>query len=422
MNPALIYDDVLSVSAKTTFEAVTHALMRIGLTDTSGVSLGDALALVERVESVRGEVIGERGDRQFRMYVRLTAGARDALARSQQFKRGRDNTVYHKGYPTSYREQGGDPSAQISIAPDGRRADIDVDYRASSFPVALFNGHLTSANSDVRAGNNYDRHINRWAGFQKWWGGFFGVHQDRPPALDATPRPVAIPTTPRIGKKNIDAMVQDFLTAWLVEGDVVASMGYFSERAFVCLARDSDNPADFDRGLAPFQLMVNLKSAHDALGPRASLDKVVVGMPLTMPALRAFRQPHEAQFVIYSVPDDVAATFDCEGQLTLGDPKPVKRAYGKYFGATFTVGDRRADPVALLWAKEQGYWKIVSWKVGADDARTPAPEPVPDAPVARISADPTLVQAARGFLDSWLVKKNYDGGLRVHVAESLRVL
>ena len=75
-------------------------------------------------------------------------------------------------------------------------------------------------------------------------------------------------------------MVNDFLTAWLVEGDVIASMGYVSERSYACLARDSDNPADFDRGLAPFQLMINMKAAHDALGSRASLDTVVVGAPL----------------------------------------------------------------------------------------------------------------------------------------------
>jgi hypothetical protein len=41
-------------------------------------------------------------------------------------------------------------------------------------------------------------------------------------------------------------MVNDFLTAWLVEGDVVTAMGYVSERAYACLARDSDNPSDFD--------------------------------------------------------------------------------------------------------------------------------------------------------------------------------
>jgi hypothetical protein len=81
--------------------------------------------------------------------VRLTPGARETLALVQQFKRRADNSVFHKGYPVNYRE-GGTPSVQISIALDGRPADVDVDYRASSFPSALFNGHLTSATSDVR--------------------------------------------------------------------------------------------------------------------------------------------------------------------------------------------------------------------------------------------------------------------------------
>ncbi len=100
------------------------------------------------------------------MYVLLKDGTIDQLNRSREFKREGDNTVYHHGYPVNYRQQGGAPSIQISIALDGRRADIDVDYRSSSFPVALFNGHLTASNSDVRAGNNYDRHTVRWIGFQ----------------------------------------------------------------------------------------------------------------------------------------------------------------------------------------------------------------------------------------------------------------
>jgi hypothetical protein len=36
---------------------------------------------------------------------------------------------------------------------------------------------------------------------------------------------------------------------------------------------------------------------------------------------------------------------------------------------------------------------------------------VPEPKVARINADPTFVQAARGFLENWLVKKNYDAAL-----------
>ncbi len=399
------YDDVLTVSTKTTFEAVTHALMTTVLTDRPGASLGDALALVDQVDSVRGEVEGAATDRQFRIYVRLTPAAVDILSRSQQFRRALDNSVYHRGYPINYRAQGGVPSIQISVAPDRRHGDIDVDYRSSMFPASLLNGHLTASNSDVRAGRNFDRHLNRWAGFQNWWNNFFGVRQERAPAeteSSSTPQ-----RTPRAGRANIDDMVNDFLKAWLIEGDSVTAMGYISERSYACLAQDRDDPSTFDHGQAPFQLMINLRAAHDSLGPHTSLDGLVVGTRLAKPALRVVTQPHHAQFVLYSVPDDVAASFDCASQMTLADPANVRRAYGTYFGATFYLAGSRDTPVALLWAREDGYWKIVSWKVGSDDATTPPPEPVAETKATRIGADPTLVSAANGFLESWLVRKDY---------------
>ena len=408
VEPGPFYDEVMAQSTKTTFDAITHALLTTKLTDSSGRSLGDALSLIERVESVSGERPGASGDRQFRMYVRLIPGALDTLRRSKEFKRGRDNTVYHKGYPISFRQQGGDPSVQVSAALDGRRADIDVDYRASSFPNALFNGHLTSANSDVRAGPNYDKHQNRWTGLGNWWRGFFGVSQSKAPevAVAGPNRPV-IATTPRIGKKDIDVMVHDFLRAWLIEGNVAQAIGYVSERAYACLAQGSDNPSDFDRGLAPVQLMVNLKAAHDALAKHDSLPQLITAMRLPMPGLRAVKHRHDAQFAIYQVPDDIAAKFDCERQLTLGDV-PVKRNYGNWYGATFSVAGNRDSRVALLWKKDNGYWKVASWKVGTDDATTPAPPAVADPKIAHVKADTSLVTAARGFLESWLVRKEYD--------------
>src|SRR5262245_48079517 len=182
---ASFYDDIVSLSAKTTFEAVTHALMMSRLTDPSGAPLGDALALVERVEAVKGEVAGVPGDQQFRMYVRLRPDALGTLEQSTECSRGADNSGYHRGYPINYRQQGQVPAIQFSVAIDERRADIDVDYRSSSFPAGLFNGHLTASNSDVRAGDNYDRHINRWTGFTNWWQSFFGVGGQN--AAEATP-------------------------------------------------------------------------------------------------------------------------------------------------------------------------------------------------------------------------------------------
>src|SRR5262245_8787790 len=239
VEPGPFYDEILSQSTKTTFDAVTNALMTTRLTDRAGAPIGDALALVSEVDAVRGEVPGAPGDHQFRMYVRLTPDAVNTLQRCTEFRRAADNSIYHKGYPINYRGQGGAPSIQISIALDKRRADIDVDYRSSSFPVGLFNGHLTSSNSDVRAGNNFDRHLNRWSGLRNWWRSFFGVGQSQDHAPD-TPAstPLALPQKPRAGNAKIDTMVNDFLTAWLVEGNIAAAMGYVSERSYACLAQD----------------------------------------------------------------------------------------------------------------------------------------------------------------------------------------
>ena len=413
--PGPFYDSQVRVSARTTFDAVTNALIRTSLTDASGQPLGNALDLIERVQSARGRIAGAAGDQQFRLYVQLKPSAITTLTRSREFKRADDNTVFHHGYPINYRQEGGAPSIQISIALDHVRADIDVDYRSSGFPSALFNGHLSASNSDVRAGNNYDRHANRWTGFQNWWRNVFGLRsQADDDAQDE--RPGALPVAPRAGRKNIDAMMHDFLTAWLVDGDTLGAFSYFSERSYACMTEDRDDGSAIDRGTAPFALIVALKRAHEALGLRTSLDGVAVGVRLAMPALKLVTQPYHSRFVIYSIPDDVAASFDCESRQTPGDARKARREYGKYFGATFyiDVPGGKDHSLALLWAQQAGYWKIVSWQAepeGDDGPRLHEPPGVKPT-VTRSRADATLVDAARGFLDSWLMRKDYDAAFR----------
>ena len=411
---APFYDTRVRFSAKTTFEAVTHALMTTTLTDESGARLGDGLDLIERIDSVKGQVPGVGGDHQFRMYALLRSDAMTALERSREFKRGADNTIYHKGYPINFRAQGGTPSIQISIAEDRRHADVDVDYRGSSFPTALFNGHLTSANSDVRAGSNYDRHVNRWSGFNNWWRSFFGIRLERAPADDTTST-VAIPDAPKIGKKTVDVMVHEFLRTWLVDGNVMEAMAYVSDRSYACLAEEAEDPAGFDRGMAPFRILSRLKAAKDAIGPRQSLEGVIAGVRITNAELKVVVQPHHAQFVLYAVPDDVAATFDCGSRQAGRDTARPSRTYGSYYGSLFyTPGAggalaARGQTVALLWARVNGYWRIVSWHVEPEADDTPAPK-TPAAMVSpvRMKAEPDLVQSARRFLESWLVRRDYD--------------
>src|SRR5262245_106377 len=162
-DPAQIYDSA-RVSQRTTFDAVTHALLHTPLTDSSNRPMGTALDLVEARAQVAGQESGASGDKQFRLYVLLKPGAYKILSGSREFIRERDNATYHHGYPYSFRMKG-TPSIQFSGSRDFKRADIDVDYRSSDFPQFVFNGHLSASNSDVRACYNLERHDGRRAGF-----------------------------------------------------------------------------------------------------------------------------------------------------------------------------------------------------------------------------------------------------------------
>src|SRR5215472_5895658 len=199
--------NTFSISTRTTFEGVTHALMTTKLTDKSGKSMGSALDLVQSIEAINGKVPHARGDLQFRVYVVLKPDAIEKLRAAGEFFRDRDNTVYHHGYPLNYRQDGGAPSIQVSLSKDARHADIDVDYRSARFPSALVNGHLTAANSDVRAGGNTQKHVQRWQGLADWWHNLFGF----PAEIEASESIMEgeIPPIPRKGEDKIEAAAAD---------------------------------------------------------------------------------------------------------------------------------------------------------------------------------------------------------------------
>src|SRR5688572_30397944 len=76
------------LSSRTTFDAVTHALLRSVLTDRdSREPLGRTFELIDLVEAVRGQIDGTPGDHQFRLYVTLKTGARAKLDRADEFHR-----------------------------------------------------------------------------------------------------------------------------------------------------------------------------------------------------------------------------------------------------------------------------------------------------------------------------------------------
>jgi hypothetical protein len=345
------------------------------------------------------------------------------LDNAKEFRRTADNTFFHQGYPISYR-QDGYPSIQISMARDASRADIDVDYRSSRFPVALVNGHLSAANSDVRAGN-LDRHNGRWTGLVNWWDGFMGslFTDDVEVPQDA---PQDFPATPRAGSKTIDVAVDDFLRSWLVEGQPNLAVAYVDAAAYDCLAQRLEKEGQaLDRGLASLQLFARMKRIHDVIGPRKSLVGTTRPRRLPDPALKIVDHKRQDQYAIYGVPRALAEQMSCASYTSFGKlpPAPVTRGRGEVyenFYSTVAIDrpDRAGAALGLLWQRRDGLWKIVSYQAVWEDApdATTMPELMkPAAPVAgaRVTAEPSLLQANERFLDAWLVRKNYDEAVTI---------
>ena len=305
--PAEVYDG-LALSTKTTLNAVTHALSLTLLTDDAGRSMNlTALDLIAKVDAVAGHIPGQGGDRQFRLYVQLRPETQRILEQSREFSRQVDNTVYHQGYPICFRGSGGTPSIQFSLARDGTHGDIDVDYRSSAFPIMLINGHLTSSNSDVRAGNNDERHNGRWSGLVNWWRGFMGLPLADVPLGEAGEN--VLSSEPRLGKAtNAEDAIFDFFSAWLVEQAPRVAAGYIGPRAFACLEVDRGVPVD--RGVARFQMIRAMESVNQRIGRIGSLAAALRGVSLAGSRSKEMPQTHRDAFVMYDVREDLAEALD----------------------------------------------------------------------------------------------------------------
>ena len=410
-----------SLSTRTTFEAVTHALQTTALTDKSGKPMGTAFDLVEAIEAISGKVTRARGDLQFRMYVVLKPDARQKLKESSEFFRDRDNTVYHRGYPLNYR-QDGTPSIQFSMAKDGRHADIDVDYRSSGFPAGLFNGHLTAANSDVRAGNNTQVHLQRWQGLADWWHSLFGM-QGVVDDSDAELLAGDVPPVPRKGEGKLEEAVQDFLQSWLVERKPELSASYFATQSFACLAEYGPQSGRVvNAGNAPYVAAKDLASISKAIGPVSTTAQAVRPETLQGRDIKAMKQPYMTTFALYRVSNGVAADFECDPDQAYDELEKSRAAgtedkLGKYFASVFRLksGKTESDAITLLWTKEGKVWKIVAWQVEPAEGKPGATPDIRRGATAakrpaktKVTAEPAVLQATHDFLHTWLVNDDYE--------------
>ena len=248
----------------------------------SGATLGSALDLVTGIDRISGHQHGRQGDEQFRLYVRLRPGARETLEKSRQFTRSRENTIYHIGFPVDYRQGGRMPTLQISMSEDEASADIDVDYRSSNMPEAMWNGHLSSANSDVRAGDNHSRHTKRWDGLVNWWRqAFGGVAEENVSegellaSLTAPEKITPLPPNRPLGATDIPELsdaAQEFLADWLVRHNYDEAMEFISDESLPCLVVSPEST--LKKGTRPAMRKV-LEESGKRFGEHSSLSTII---------------------------------------------------------------------------------------------------------------------------------------------------
>ena len=422
VDPAEGYDK-LPLSGKTTFNAVTHALLMTRLTDASGKSLASsAFELVDKMDSVTGQILGERGDAQFRIYVQMKPTAMALLSASKEFERTADNTIYHKGYPTCFRTKGV-PSIQVSLTRDAARADIDVDYRSSRFPVALVNGHLNSSNSDVRVGDNDARHNNQWAGLQNWWRNLLGLPiAEDPPKIGER----VLARVPKRKDTKPSEAIFDFLDSWLVQQKPNESIAYIDEETYACM--ELEKRMNTDRGMAMIAMLQNMLSANQRIGKVSSLAEAASSVTITGERVKPIEQPHQREFALYEVREDLAEEFKCANRLDSAEisPKASKSDdFGKYVGAVFRIGAKgqTGNVLATLWRKDQGYWKMITYDIDPELDRSSIPNVGVNRATAHsmdyVDADKDMIKAAADFLKLWLIRKEPDKAVRYFVPECL---
>lgn len=408
-SPQELYESA-PVSSRTTFEAVTHALNRSTLTSSDGASLGTALDLIDRMETVHGKIEGAGGDEQFRLYATLKPGAAAILDKSKEFNRGPDNTVFHRGYPICYRQKGGVPSIQFSISLDEQRCDIDVDYRSSKFPAGLVNGHLSSSNSDVRAGNNHQRHTNRWEGLQNWWATWFGGGSAKEGEVETGA--AAVTEQPKADRGKLAEALNEFFQSWLIEKKPGLAIAYFSPRSYSCevgMHADDEGPP-INRGLVPIRILRGMHGANEAFPNLKTIDDFVDSVAMDRPALRAAEAQSDQRFKVYQVRDDLAAKFECDYKYGFAESPNAKEKFGDTYGVAvrFKPPNKPASLFYFVWRKEKGNWRIVSYDSEASMVKRELPDLRAKSAAPKTETykgDPALVQTAQNFMENLLLKR-----------------
>ena len=238
------------------------------------------------------------------------------------------------------------------------RISTSTTGRAAA-PQALFNGHLTASNSDVRAGENPKLHNARWTGLVSWWQNVFGKMKDsKPKEVDLANSDLAVgPVTPLppdrppgAAPERIEDAAQEFLTDWLVRRQYDQALEFLSPQAYACV-----NLSDDARGQALDAAGVRsearklMEYASARLGRRANLTSAIVAFTPRDPNRPITDHPFKKEFLLGPVSESEARQYLCSQSTA-----PAASAGTDYYGVIFTFRVDGGGTLGLLWNREGG--------------------------------------------------------------------
>lgn len=342
--PQSTYDG-LPASVRTTFEAITDALGKTTLSDADGASLGTALDLVAALERVNGAILGAGGDLQFRAYVELTPDARALLERSVEFKRERDNTWYLRCRTPDDppgRSVGGETGYGSSVritAPSGQTVDLFFVWQQQGDYWKIVAYHVDVA---------FDA-----AGTLGW----------NAPAAPAA-LPVAEPDEELLG------VIDGLLTQWLVQGSTEDLDRLIAARCYACVDLLQGGEPSRSQDEAWQRLRAAMASIAEAVAPAASLSDAIRASEPWNPDLHLMPHGNSTAYAVVAVPSHVATAFECTNRTQGLQPldRPAQAQYGTYYAVLFhlAAGGEHVPTFMLLWARERGGWRVVSYDVLVD--------------------------------------------------------
>ena len=212
--------------------------------------------------------------------------------------------------------------------------------------------------------------------------------------------------------QGVDRSAHDFLQSWVVAKEPNKSVAYFSRRSYPCLeAMPQNGRQSVSQGMVRLRTLMAMQKFSDSIGTVNSVADIFEPADKWSEALKPAKNAYASEFRLVNLPADMAADEEC---IAISNADSSKQSKEKYFATAFRgkTGDSRDKVMALLWAKEGDYWKIIAIRIedGSDAGVVPTnaaarTEPSVEEPRS-IAGDPTAVKDVTEFYQTWMVKRN----------------